>query len=121
MQSHLTCKSCGHESIKNESFLDLSLSLNRCAVPPTSSTQSAVCSDRIARDNRINSTGVDEYGQEVDTAQIQEMGMEIVDQHCEAQPALSLTDCMRSFTTLETLGEKIVRFIYMRVNNIYFK
>jgi hypothetical protein len=30
LESYLTCRFCGHESVKRESFLDLSLSLNNC-------------------------------------------------------------------------------------------
>jgi hypothetical protein len=30
LESYLTCRFCGHKSVKRESFLDLSLSLNNC-------------------------------------------------------------------------------------------
>jgi hypothetical protein len=48
LQSNLTCRSCGHESIKQEAFLDLSLSLTRCGpvasspLKPVPSTTSAL-------------------------------------------------------------------------------
>lgn len=32
LQSRLTCQQCGHESVKSESFLDLSLSLSQASV-----------------------------------------------------------------------------------------
>lgn len=121
LQSHLTCKACGHESIKNESFLDLSLSLNHCAAqgatpnlsvpddftgsdgplvvsPPDSQHSVVVPGDRAAL---ANAAGV---------GSVSMSGFDVQDEEEDSEPALSLADCLRSFTTLETLGEKIVSF-----------
>lgn len=103
LQSHLTCKACGHESIKNESFLDLSLSLTHCATVDLGDSSGDQSPSTPAVDTRL--TGAEEYGPGESAAH----NGETETGNGGAESALSLSDCLRSFTTLETLGEKIVR------------
>lgn len=181
LQSRLTCQKCGHESIKNDPFLDLSLSLNHftaaCALPaqvvhPTSNSTSAfearvedqkpniqgtlleIESDgatqmnahsvptkrgrgrpaRVKKEAAAGAEAVKSVGRadlvspgEMDTttcdaagslsgeAAVEEpnlgpargMGVDLLPELSETA-RLTLSDCLRSFTTLEKLGEKIV-------------
>ncbi|KAJ1408109.1 hypothetical protein B484DRAFT_483048 [Ochromonadaceae sp. CCMP2298] len=88
LESHLTCTACGDSRVRGESFLDLSLSLNKsgrnslsgqtlCSTPPLVSGLSAGTSPLFPENGEAD------------------------------KPELTLYDCLRSFTALETLGERV--------------
>jgi len=195
LQSRLTCQQCGHESVKSESFLDLSLSLNldpvsgTSAVPPTSmwqeeptSTLSSVetmeidVQEPLAELTRVKEeellsvvdaspavveatpvkrgrgrparakNGVpstpaaaalqtatvsamdmasdvvmSEVGQASRALLMDEVGgeVEVSSGESDTSPHVALSDCMRAFTAMETLSEKIVSALLSQ-NTIFY-
>lgn len=194
LQSRLTCQQCGHESVKSESFLDLSLSLNldpasgTSAVPPTSmwqeeptSTLSSVetmeidVQEPLAELTRVkeeellsvvdaspavveatpvkrgrgrparakngvpstpaavlqtatvsasdvaSDVGMSEVGQASRALLMDEVGgeVEVSSGESDTSPHVALSDCMRAFTALETLSEKIVSAL-LSLNTIFY-
>lgn len=116
LESNLTCRFCGHESVKRESFLDLSLSLSDCdRRGATAASGAGVDGDGKRRMSaEFAAASADGTTPELDRAADSLAG----DEHCAAdsedgeERGITLADCLRSFTTLENLGEKIVSACY---------
>lgn len=96
LESHLTCTACGDSRVRAESFLDLSLSLSLSK----SGLRNACLSKATSYSNPALVSGSGPSGPQ--SALFEDVG--------EAKtPELALYDCLRSFTALEMLGERVVR------------
>jgi len=119
LDSHLTCKVCGHSSVKSESFLDLSLSLQQPHISSTSSSllevsQSASSSQKHNVDSSTtNAVHDDDHSVAMFEDHANESHDAVSSSREASSPSsndqsdLSLSDCLHYFTTLENLGEKV--------------